>query len=146
LSQFPDTQRIPPEPDYIPGKQPRDVFYRLVDCFQNLRDIEEKSGYKILVLKKQASSNNMQQIESSDAYDIASLLVSELTFLHDRIPNARTPVQAYHPGPKLPAHVFQRSGILVSQIKLLLEKAQANPDWIHSTSDSVLEATPNQKQ
>ena len=145
LSQFPEAQRIPPEPDYIPGKQPRDVFYRLADCFQKLRGIEEKSGYKILVLDLD-TDNNKQQIEPSDVYDIASLLVSELTFLHGKLPNARAPVQAYHPGPKLPAHVFQRSGILVSQIELLVEKSQVNPHWIRTSSDSVLKAASDRKQ
>jgi hypothetical protein len=145
LSQFPDAQRIPPEPDYMLGKQPRDVFFRLADCFQSLRGIAEKSGYKVLILELDLDDHR-QQIEPSDVYDIASLLVSELSFLHGKLSNARAPVQAYHPGPKLPAHVFQRSGILVSQIALLEEKARANPDWIHSTSNSVFEAIPVRKQ
>ncbi|MEE9356196.1 MAG: hypothetical protein V3U75_11455 [Methylococcaceae bacterium] len=138
LAQFANAQRIPPEPDYIPGKQPRDVFFRLADCFHNLRGVAERSGYKVLVLKSLDPSNNIQQIEPSDVYDIASLLVSELAFLHGRLPNIREPVQAYHPGPKLPAHVFQRSGVLVSQIELLVEQAQANSNWIRTTRGSVL--------
>ena len=142
LSQFPDTQRIPPKPDYIPGKQPRDVFLRLVECFENLRGIAKTSGYEILVLRSDREQN-IGQIESSDVYDITSLLISELAFLHQELVHTRSPVQAYYPGPKFPSDVFRRAGILAAQFELLAYKAETNPHWVRANSVSALKIIHN---
>lgn len=138
LSQFSGTHRIPPEPDYISGKQPHEVFNRLADSFRVLRGIAEKSGYEILDLDL-GRGENSDQIEPSDVYDMASLLVSELAFLYGELPVTRRPIQAYHPGPKYPSHVFQRAGILEAQFELLAKQVQTDPHWLRANSVSALE-------
>ena len=140
LSQFSETHRIPPEPVYLPGKQPRDAFYRLADSFQVLRGITEKSGYKILILNLDRSEKS-NQIEPSDVYDIASLLVSEVAFLYGELPITRSPIQAYHPGPKFPSHVFQRAGILEAQFEMLAKQVEKNPYWIRANSVTAIDTS-----
>ena len=53
--------------------------------------------------------------------DLAALVAEELDHLQREFPDARTPVRAYHPGKRFPAHVFQRAGLLRRILRDLVE-------------------------
>ena len=61
---------------------------------------------------------------------MATLIVSELAYIHSRIADAQPPVRTYYPGHKLPSHVYQRAGILEVQLMELSKHVSATPDWL----------------
>lgn len=130
LARFPG-DRIPEAPELIAGKQPRDVYRRLVGCFSVIRDIAAGSGLDILEL--QAGDDHTGYVTPSDVYDIASLLVSELAYIHSQLEGAKSPRQVYYPGRKFPSDVDQRVGILEAQLIELRRLVVAHPDWLRET-------------
>lgn len=129
LSEFPNEEPIPPTPKYMSGKVPADVYRRLLQCQKKLRDISVRSG--LAALEVTLDENAIERVEPSDVYDIASLVVSELAYLHDHLDDPPVPRRVYYPGRKFPAHVFQRAGILEAQVEKLEELTKANPDWLN---------------
>jgi hypothetical protein len=128
LARFPGEIRIPEEPSFEAGKLPADVYRRLVGCFERVRMIAHTSGLDMLELE--TSETRIQQATPSDVFDIASLLVSELAYLHGKLRDSEPPRRAYFPGRKFPSHVFQRAGILEQQLISLDERIQQQPNWL----------------
>ena len=127
-ARFPG-DRIPEAPELVKGKQPRDVYRRLVECFSLIRDIAASSGLDIL--KLQTSDDHIQYVNPSDVYAIASLLVSELAYSHSQLDGAKSPRQVYYPGRKFPSDVDQRAGMLQAQLLELRGLVADHPDWLH---------------
>jgi len=127
LGTFPEAQRFPDPPAFERGKRPDHVYKRLLNCYALLDQIAKASSVKMLELTENVQS--VQGKTPSDVYDIASLLVSELAYLHSLLENVRPPVGVYYPGRKFPSHVYQRAGILEYQLKNLAEQVQNNPLW-----------------
>ena len=134
LAYFPDTKRIPPPEALQHGKRPVDVFQRLVGCYESIRVVGEKSGFAMLHLDTNTTEID---IVPSDVYDIASLIVSELAYLHSKLENARPPRPVFDPGRKFPSHVFQRVGILESQLKTLSTETKRSPLWLSNSPDQA---------
>jgi len=68
------------------------------------------------------------EIAPSDCYDLASLLVSELAYLHSTVPGAAPPSAAdlYEVGNRLPAHCFQYAGQLAGYVDALHAAAKGD--------------------
>ena len=132
LAPFPG-DRILAEPKFVPGKQPHDVYKKLVECFQIIRDIAKRSNLKILELN--VSERDIAYATPSDVYDIASLLVSELAYLHSKLPGAKAPRQVHYPGRKFPSHVYQRAGLLEGQLSKLHSFVDTNPKWLNNSKE-----------
>lgn len=128
LSEFPKATRIPRTPDFVPRKQPADVFRRLVGCFESMKKIGDASD--VAVLELNVDEQLVPHVESSEVYDLASLLVSELSQMHLQLKNAAPPISSYYPGRKVPAHAYQRAGILEAQLTELQAKVIQNPNWL----------------
>lgn len=130
LERFPDAESaVPAAPEFEPYKMPCDVYRRLLGCYARIHKIADQSGVSVLTLGEldEAQINSSQP---GDVYDIASLIVSELANLHAELPGAAPPRQAYYPGRKFPAHVFQRVGILEQQLKQLEKHVAKKPGWL----------------
>ncbi|MFQ5715698.1 MAG: hypothetical protein ACE5GQ_01195 [Nitrospinales bacterium] len=69
------------------------------------------------------------KIDLRDVYDLASLLVSELTYLNHLIGNNRHLV-SFYPGRKFPSHVYQETGMLQTQLQALSKQVKAQPNWL----------------
>lgn len=123
LSQYPKVERIPEPPPLERFKRPDDVYHRLRDCFNDVRLLAE--AQELDMLRIEGDFLVGEEMSPSDVYDLATLLVSELAYLHAQIPGAERPVSTYDPGRKFPSHVYQRVGILQKQLKLLLERAES---------------------
>lgn len=128
LSVFPGAERRPDPPAFERGKYPPDVYRRLTEISGHLQEIFETSELEMMELH--VSEENIQNATPSDVYDIASLLVSELSYLHDQCQAVQPPAEAFYPGRKFPSHVYQRAGILEAQIEDLLERVNDNPGWL----------------
>ena len=89
LAYFPGAMRLADSPPFEPRKQPADVYRRLVECFALIQQIAERSKIKILTLR--ISEADMAEATPSDVFDIASLVVSELAYLHAQLPDAQPP-------------------------------------------------------
>jgi len=132
LESFPNAEVMPPEPKFEDGKRPADVYRRLVTCFGVIREVAERADIEMLELE--IDEEQIADARPSDVYDVASLLISELAYLHARLPDAQPPRPVYYVGRKFPSHVYQRVGILELQIEQLHSLAAKHPDWLSPTS------------
>jgi len=126
-ARFPG-DRISKAPKLVVGKQPQDVYRRLIECFSLIREIAAGSGLDVLELW--TTDDDIQNVTPSDVYDIASLLVSELAHIHSQLDSAKSPRQVYYPGRKFPSDVYQRAGILQAQLLELRELVAPHTDWL----------------
>lgn len=128
LETLPDATTMPDEPGFEEGKRPSDVYRRLLKCFERIHRIAETAGIEILELK--VTQAQIDRAEPSDVYDIASLLVSELAFLHSQLNEGVPPREVYYVGRKFPSHVYQRAGILQQQLDELEKQIAEHPNWL----------------
>ena len=126
LALSPGAARISNPAPFERGKRPADVYDRLVACFDRIRQIEVASSKHCLSLN--ASSSELTT--PSDVYDVASLIVAELAFLHNLVGSPGEVIEPYYPGVKFPSHVYQRVGILEKQLESLQSHTADNPDWL----------------
>ncbi len=120
--------RIPEAPERVVGKEPVDVYRRLIECFTLIRSIAIASGLDVLELKPHDDYG--RYVNPSDVYDIAALLVSELAFIHSQLDGAKPPRPAFYPGRKFPSDVYQRAGVLQAQLRELGEFVADQPNWL----------------
>ena len=93
-----------------------------------LGDIAGASNIKMLKLATQ--NLDRPDIQPNDVYDLATLIISELAYLHAHLPNAVPPKQSKLHGPILPSHVYQQAGGLLAQLQILLKQVHAHPTWL----------------
>ena len=132
LERFPETTRMPAAQAFERGKRPVDVYRRLLKCYAQIRAITELSGFETLKLEMpQAEAAEVPaQLRPSDIYDMATLIISELAFLQTQLKDSYPPVASVDPGFKLPAHVYQRAGILLRQLTELKAQVKTKPNWL----------------
>lgn len=124
---FPRPQ-IPDMPAFERRKVPADVYRELLESINIVRKIIEKSGFFMMEFKPLETDS----ITPSDVFDVASLLVAELVFLHSQAPGATLPRKVYPPGEKFPSHVYQRARLLRAALNDLLVLVQKNPTWLEN--------------
>jgi len=137
LQRFPGAKPVPDAPAFERGKRPVDVYNLLVSCYARMFGIVTKSGLGALKLEAATPEHGIldpAQIRPSEVYDVATLLVSELAYIHSQLENADPPVQIQFPGLKLPSHVYQKARVLLLQLSELEERVAAHPNW-HTRSD-----------
>lgn len=135
LSTFPGATRLPEQPAMERQKTPNDVFGRLTECYRSVREIAEASNVSMLRLELSANAD----VAPSDVYDIASVLVSELSHLHavhGGLPSAK---RVFSPGPLFPSHVYRRAGMLRKQLDSLAKLVNENPDWLRAMASDNAE-------
>lgn len=131
LEHFPGARQIPDAPLLQRNKQPRDNYRRLLDCFALVHQISTGADLPILALVEPVEPVDVTVI---DVFDLVTLLVSELSLLYARLPRLAPPVEAYFPGRQFPSHVYQRLGVLESQLTELARRATENPEWLEDSS------------
>ncbi len=117
LALYPDAKPIPDPPEFVPNKMPGDVFLRLLECADIIQNIFTIANLQALQIH--SDHVNKADITPSDVFDLASLIVSRLDFLHKHFHITKTPRETFYPGRQYPAHVYQRAGILLSQLQQL---------------------------
>jgi hypothetical protein len=73
------------------------------------------------VIETTPAPGDAANVLPSDVYDLASLLLGEVAFLHSIAKDAHAPYpfEANAPGRKLPSHVWQLAGVLEQQLTQL---------------------------
>ena len=85
---------------------------------------------EVSTLDFERHTEGIADLTSSDVYDLASLLVSELAYLDSRVASGKSPIDSYYPGRKLPSHTYQRVGILKAQLSQLVALVTTSPGWL----------------
>ena len=114
------------------GRQPAEVFLRLVECYAALEKIAQLSSVPVLHLDLPAAQKvgRSRQLEPSDVYDMATLLVSDLAYLHAQLKKNDVPKPIPYPGRMFPSHVYQQATVLLHQLKAMEPLVATDPDWI----------------
>jgi hypothetical protein len=97
-------------------RKPAHCYQRLTACLQAVSSRITKAGHQALTAR-----GTPTDILPGDVYDLASLVLGELAFLHALTPNA-APVHAFEPpatGVRLPAHVDQLARTLEAQLSAI---------------------------
>lgn len=112
-------------PSFERRKRPSDVYARLWSCFDSLRAAVAGSGLEIVDIGKPPYEPD--EVIPSDVYDLASLVIAELVYLHseaDLEPPSTT--DFYEVGHKIPSHVYQLAGLLEAQVTALAAAVTAD--------------------
>ena len=97
-------------------RRPADCYRRLEACLARLAVVIGAAGHPAL-----SARGTPADVVPGDVYDLASLVLGELAFLHAVTPDA-LPVHVFSPVPgghRLPAHVYQLAGTLEQQLDAL---------------------------
>jgi hypothetical protein len=97
-------------------RRPADCYERLAACHSAITQLISKRGETAL-----AARGTPTDVLPGDVYDMASLVLGEVAFLHSLTPNAQ-PLHAFEPvaaGHRLPAHVDQLARTLEAQLAAL---------------------------
>ena len=134
LSRFPGATSIPKAPSFERGKQPGEAFLRLVDCYERLESVANLSGVSILHFDRAGMNKAVNHFDfhPSDVYDMATLVVSDLAFLHAKFKDLDSPGRVPYPGGRIfPSHVYQRAGTLHAQLVELEKRVKKDPEWLN---------------
>jgi hypothetical protein len=125
LAKFSQVRRIPDAPKVEPGRVPSDVYLRLLQGLERLKQVYELQG--LSSLEVDAERLQKEDITPSDVFDIASLMVARLDYLHKHNKIETLPRKPFYPGKVYPTDVYQQAGILLNQLSTLAEQYSRSP-------------------
>ncbi|WP_447965342.1 hypothetical protein [Nitrospira sp. Ecomares 2.1] len=128
LGQFPNAPASAPLPPLERGRKSWNSYDHLIDCYMVLGSIARASNIQMLTLAPQ--NLDRPDIRSNDVYDLGTLVISELAYLHSHLSHKPHPQPVRLHGPILPSHVYQQVGGLLAQLQVLQKQVQSHPDWI----------------
>jgi hypothetical protein len=101
------------------GKRPADCYDRLTTCLEHARALVRRAGHP--VIDAAPAAGDPSAVVPSDVYDLASLVLAEVAFLHAHVKSAQPmhPFESNSPGRRLPSHVWQLAGVLEQQLAQL---------------------------
>ena len=117
LAQYPGSIRIPDAPAFEKEKRPSDVYFRFLDCLEIISRIYKTAALEMLVID--TTRIDKESITPSDVFDMASLIIAHLDFLHKELGLVTMPREVFYLGRKYPSDVYQQAGILEKQLKQL---------------------------
>ena len=127
LSASGEPNPYPAVPEYEPGLRPGDVYGRLLLVLERLSVGSEALGF-IMVRWSGGVYEVDDSLTPSDVFDVATLLLSELEYLHSLVPGAQAPLLVPHPGLRFPSDVYQQVGILSDQATRFMSRASRTPE------------------
>jgi len=109
----------PKDSPFARGKRPADCYERLAACLELARGLVKHAGHA--VIDRPPAPGDVNAVLPSDVYDLATLLLGEVAFLHAVRKDAAAPYpfEGNEPGRKLPSHVWQLAGVLEQQLQQL---------------------------
>jgi len=116
---------MPGQPAFERRMRPGDVFAKIWSSVGILREIAATAG--VTMLDPGPQPYDVDAVLPGDCYDAASILISELVYLHARAPALPPPAAAemYEVGPKIPAHCHQRASHIEVSLRALAKKADS---------------------
>lgn len=118
---------MPSAPGFERRKRPGDVYGRIAASIGVLREIGGAAG--LTMLDPGSTPYTVDEVLPSDCYDVSSLMISELVFLHSRVPNLPPPAAAemYEVGHKIPSHCYQRAAHIEATLRAVAGAVQKDP-------------------
>jgi hypothetical protein len=118
LAAYPEVQRIPAVDEVTPGRLPGDVFFRQLDLLTRIKQLYQLKGLSSI----EVTSDRVERknITPGDVFQLASLVVARLDFLHKYHQISMPPRNPYYPGKVYPTDVYRQSGILLKQLDSLI--------------------------
>jgi hypothetical protein len=131
LAAFPSIDTHPDLPAFKRRQRPADCYDRLASCVAMLQKVVGRSGLQVMQQAPERPGDG-NEVVPGDVYDIASLALAEVAFLHahQADTNPPYPFEANAPGRKLPSHVFQLAGVLETQLNALAKQVEKKPNWL----------------
>jgi hypothetical protein len=114
--------RLGAEPKDSPfqrAKRPADCYDRLSKCLELARQLVSKAGHPVIAAAP--TPGDATGVVPADVYDLASLVLGEVAYLHALRKDVAPPYpfEGNLPGRKLPSHVWQLAGVLEQQLAQL---------------------------
>jgi hypothetical protein len=122
LNHFDAAITVQKEPVYQYGKKPSDVWLKLHENMQILNQIAQKKGH--IVFNLDIKDLSTDHILPRDVFQLATTIVSELSFLHHVIGSREPGIESVYVTNKTPSDVYQKASLLQEQLKMLLEASQ----------------------
>ena len=129
LAATPSLKRTPLAGPFERRKTPNDVYTYLIKTRTILTDI--MSHYGIKLARFQSDDSGTNEKDPNDVYDLASLLVADLRYMHSLKSTAKRPANTYLSGNKTPSDVYQRVSVLNQQLLTLQQLHETNPNWLN---------------
>ncbi|MDH3225029.1 MAG: hypothetical protein OEO23_15010, partial [Gemmatimonadota bacterium] len=134
LAAVGESHAFPPLPQNQPGMRPGHVYNRLLESGGRLSVAFEALGLDMIQLPPPGYILD-ESLTSGDAFDLATLLLTEMEYLHSRTAGARTPIFAEHPGRRWPSDVFRLAGVLGEQTLYIMTRARDDAAAFRGSSD-----------
>jgi len=125
LSRHPGARQIPTAPEFERRKRPLDVLRRLLRCLEIVAPLVRDAGAELVALKLPDQMDVV--VAPSDVFDVAVIVTGALRATYVHSSDNAVVRRVFHPGRKLPAHVFQRVGLLERQL-VELQRLRAAQD------------------
>ncbi len=109
----------PAPPAFVRGKRPAECYQRLGGCLDAARALVRRAGQPVIEAAPIAGAAEV--VLPSDVYDLATLVLGEVAYLHALSGESQAPFpfEGNVPGRKLPSHVWQLAGLLERQLQQL---------------------------
>lgn len=131
LSALDDPDPFPSMPEHQPGMTSGHVYGRVLEVFGHLSVAFDELNLEMVHWAGGAYRVD-ESISPSDVIDLGTLLLGELEYLHSRVPDARVPINAPHPGTRWPSDVYQLAGVLNDQATRIMIRAQQDPNLLRA--------------
>lgn len=128
LERFAGATSLPPSPPLVRGMRPADVHQRLTACLEPIREVATRLGTSTLRLESMDLSPEV--VKPSDVYDVATLLVSQLSYLNKATGNGRELERERYSERKRPSDVYRRADVLRQQLDALVRFVKEQPTVI----------------
>lgn len=123
---------MPALPAHERRKRPGDVYARVWACLGMLREVAGAAG--LTMVDPGTMPYAADDVVPSDVYDLTSLLISELVYLHARVPGLPPPAAAelFEVGHKIPSHCHTRAAHVELGLRALAGAVANKPDLLRS--------------
>jgi hypothetical protein len=125
LDRFAGATSLPSPPPLVRGMRPADVHQHLTACLEPIRKVATRLGTSTLRLESMDLPPEV--VKPSDVYDVATLLISQLSYLNKATGNGRDPERERYPGRKWPSDVYRRADVLRQQLDALVWLVNEQP-------------------
>lgn len=109
-----------PKIEFVPNKQPIDVFRKLLDCMALSAAIGEHLNLDVLKINVRRMRSSQTRL--SNNFDVATMLLTDIAYWSESLEGADDIYSESGVMPHIvPSHVFQKASQLEAQLKVVLD-------------------------
>ena len=112
-----------PKVEFVPRKQPGDVYLKLLDCLELNEEIGRRLNIPVLEINRRRMADSYSEL--SNNYDLATLLVADVARWTEALEGAEDVFpEEYELNHVFPSNVYQKASQLEAQLKAVLEQIE----------------------